>query len=451
MGNNVRFAPRASCASRRSCGCSGSTPSRSSRPSVEHRPGAQADDRPFGGQPLRDTALLDWAAGLLDAVLGDSVARGRDGRRVMPVAPRPDPLRGSLARGCPPSRPPRTSPRGPPVTRPLAVPAPSRRRLAAVGLLAAVALTGCGDGPVRAGAAATIGESRITTEELARLVDAGLSDPTAAEQLGARPAGLPARRAGPRDQRRARRGGGAPGGRHRDRRRGRPAVPGDRAVRSAASSSCARRPPRPACRWSRSASSPAAGRSRPGPRRVADPRRPGAAGAARAGLRSRASTSTTRCAPRRSCCPTLRGGPRAAGRGPRPVRRGVRARSPASARPTRPRASRAATSGSRRAAPSRQGGLEQYGEQAFAAEVGDTFAVESERGGHVVRVLERRTQTPQQVEPELRRAVLAEQQRRRGAGARAAHRRRRSASASTRASAGGTAPPSRSSPPTTPG
>ncbi|MDP9433777.1 MAG: transcription-repair coupling factor [Actinomycetota bacterium] len=27
-----------------------------------------------GGQPLRDTALLDWAAGLLDAVLGDSVA-----------------------------------------------------------------------------------------------------------------------------------------------------------------------------------------------------------------------------------------------------------------------------------------------------------------------------------------------------------------------------------------
>ena len=56
-----------------------------------------------------------------------------------------------------------------------------------------------------------------------------------------------------------------------------------------------------------------------------------------------------------------------------------------------------------------QGGLEQYGQQAFAAEVGDTFAVESERGGHVVRVLERRTQTPQQVEPELRRAVLAEQ------------------------------------------
>ena len=30
--------------------------------------------RPVGGQPLRDTALLDWARGLLDAVLGDSVA-----------------------------------------------------------------------------------------------------------------------------------------------------------------------------------------------------------------------------------------------------------------------------------------------------------------------------------------------------------------------------------------
>ena len=28
----------------------------------------------FGGQPLRDTALLDWAAGLLEAVLGESVA-----------------------------------------------------------------------------------------------------------------------------------------------------------------------------------------------------------------------------------------------------------------------------------------------------------------------------------------------------------------------------------------
>ena len=30
--------------------------------------------KPFGGQPLRDTALLDWATGLLEAVLGDSVA-----------------------------------------------------------------------------------------------------------------------------------------------------------------------------------------------------------------------------------------------------------------------------------------------------------------------------------------------------------------------------------------
>jgi transcription-repair coupling factor (superfamily II helicase) len=27
----------------------------------------------IGGQPLRDQALLDWARGLLDAVLGDSV------------------------------------------------------------------------------------------------------------------------------------------------------------------------------------------------------------------------------------------------------------------------------------------------------------------------------------------------------------------------------------------
>jgi transcription-repair coupling factor (superfamily II helicase) len=30
----------------------------------------------FGGQPLRDTALLDWARELLEAVVGDSVAAG---------------------------------------------------------------------------------------------------------------------------------------------------------------------------------------------------------------------------------------------------------------------------------------------------------------------------------------------------------------------------------------
>jgi parvulin-like peptidyl-prolyl isomerase len=55
---------------------------------------------------------------------------------------------------------------------------------AAVGF-AALVLTGCGDAPVRSGAAATVGENRITTTELAGFVQRGLSDPQAQQQLGA--------------------------------------------------------------------------------------------------------------------------------------------------------------------------------------------------------------------------------------------------------------------------
>jgi foldase protein PrsA len=51
--------------------------------------------------------------------------------------------------------------------------------------LAAVLVTGCGNGPVRSGAAATVGDKRITTEELAGLVERGLKDPQAQQQLGA--------------------------------------------------------------------------------------------------------------------------------------------------------------------------------------------------------------------------------------------------------------------------
>jgi len=62
------------------------------------------------------------------------------------------------------------------------------RRLAtatvAVGL-AALVLTGCGKDPVRSGAAATVGQTRITTAELAGLVNRGLKDPQAQQQLGA--------------------------------------------------------------------------------------------------------------------------------------------------------------------------------------------------------------------------------------------------------------------------
>jgi foldase protein PrsA len=55
---------------------------------------------------------------------------------------------------------------------------------AAVGL-AALALTGCGSSPVRSGAAATVGSTRISTAELAGLVSRGLKDPQAQQQLGA--------------------------------------------------------------------------------------------------------------------------------------------------------------------------------------------------------------------------------------------------------------------------
>jgi parvulin-like peptidyl-prolyl isomerase len=45
-------------------------------------------------------------------------------------------------------------------------------------------LTGCGEGELRPGAAAIVGEERITTEELQQIVDRGLADPQAAQQLG---------------------------------------------------------------------------------------------------------------------------------------------------------------------------------------------------------------------------------------------------------------------------
>lgn len=62
----------------------------------------------------------------------------------------------------------------------------STRTLAVCGLLA-VSLSACGT--VRAGAAATVGDERITTSELAAVVDRGLADPSARQTVGAdRPA-----------------------------------------------------------------------------------------------------------------------------------------------------------------------------------------------------------------------------------------------------------------------
>ena len=58
------------------------------------------------------------------------------------------------------------------------------RRLAAAGL-AALLLSGCGGAQTRAGAAAVVGEERISVEELEQVVDRGLQDPQAQEQFGA--------------------------------------------------------------------------------------------------------------------------------------------------------------------------------------------------------------------------------------------------------------------------
>ncbi|HVM27179.1 MAG TPA: peptidylprolyl isomerase [Mycobacteriales bacterium] len=51
--------------------------------------------------------------------------------------------------------------------------------------LALALVAGCGDSPARSGAAATVGDERITTEELQSIVDRGLTDPQAQEQFGA--------------------------------------------------------------------------------------------------------------------------------------------------------------------------------------------------------------------------------------------------------------------------
>ena len=62
-------------------------------------------------------------------------------------------------------------------------------RLVAAPILSILVLTACSGSPVQAGAAATVGGERIDTRVLTSVVDRGLSDEQAAEQLGAdRPA-----------------------------------------------------------------------------------------------------------------------------------------------------------------------------------------------------------------------------------------------------------------------
>jgi parvulin-like peptidyl-prolyl isomerase len=58
-------------------------------------------------------------------------------------------------------------------------------RLLAVSAVAAVALTGCGDGTVRTGAAATVGNDRISDSTLSTLVKRSLAAPGAAAAVGA--------------------------------------------------------------------------------------------------------------------------------------------------------------------------------------------------------------------------------------------------------------------------
>mgnify|MGYP003296260950 CR=1 FL=1 len=72
----------------------------------------------------------------------------------------------------------------------LVIRTPRRLALLATAGLAVLTLTGCGDSPVRAGAAATVGDIRITTTELNGFVKRGLADPQAQQQLGADKAGF---------------------------------------------------------------------------------------------------------------------------------------------------------------------------------------------------------------------------------------------------------------------
>lgn len=63
-------------------------------------------------------------------------------------------------------------------------------RLLAVSVVAALALTGCGDALGQGGAAATVGDERISTGALEALVSRSLADPTAQQSVGADRAGF---------------------------------------------------------------------------------------------------------------------------------------------------------------------------------------------------------------------------------------------------------------------
>lgn len=70
------------------------------------------------------------------------------------------------------------------VTRSLHRPAARRSLLGAVGLTTALLLSGCGQSHVQPGAAALVGNDRIGTDALQQVVNRGLADPQALQQLG---------------------------------------------------------------------------------------------------------------------------------------------------------------------------------------------------------------------------------------------------------------------------
>lgn len=282
----------------------------------------------------------------------------------------------------------------------------TRRRLVAAGLLAAVALTGCGDSPMRAGAAATVGETRITAEELTQLVDVGLSDPAAAEQFGAdRPAYQ--REVLSREinsqlvEEAAQRSGVTvtPGEVDRQYQAIEQSVGGPEQLQTqAAAAGLTLEQVRELSR-SRALTMALGGSLT---RDVQVPPEQ-LEQAYQQGIDQYDQVRTAQI-----LLPTLK-----AARDLLPEARDLDdAEFAELARERSTDETTAQQGGDLGLAPLSafaQGGLEEYGEQAFAAEVGDTFAVESERGGHVVRVLERRTQTREQVAGELRQAALAQQ------------------------------------------
>ena len=278
-------------------------------------------------------------------------------------------------------------------------------RRAVTAVVVAGALAGCG-GPVRSGAAAVVGDTRIPTEQLAELVDAGLADPAAGEQLGSD------RSAYQRDvlsrliqarlvEEAARRRGVTVTQGEADREYAaiRDSLGGEEQLRAQAA---------------------AAGLSLDQVRGLARTR----------ALSNALGDALTRDVqvPREALEQAYRG---AQDRYDQVRTAHVQVADLAAARRLLPEARRLDAAGFAELARTRSqdestrerggdtglqprsafagAGLTEYAEQAFRADAGDTFAVRGPQGAYVVRVLERRTVPLAEAEPELRRQLLAEQ------------------------------------------